>query len=101
MQRPERPPRTRFSAEAAETIALQALGFLATDAERAQRLLDLTGLSPQELRASAADPSLLAGILDYLLSHEPLLLEFAESADLQPEDVVGARRNLPGGFDAA
>lgn len=84
------------AAPAAETIALQMLGFLASDGERLERFMATAGLTPQGLRAAAADPQFLAGVMDYLLADQSLLLAFAESVDLSPHKVMAARRHLPG-----
>jgi hypothetical protein len=79
-----------------EVIALNCLTFLAEDGERLGRFLALSGVSPQSLRAQAREPSFLAGVLDYLLSDEKLLLEFSATQDLKPEAVISARARLPG-----
>ncbi|RZI58174.1 MAG: DUF3572 family protein, partial [Zymomonas sp.] len=47
-------------------MALNALGWIVVDEERASRFLDLTGLTPDELRASLTSPSTLAAVLEYL-----------------------------------
>ena len=60
-----------------------------------------TGLGPDELRARAADPHLLAGVLDFLLQSDSNVTQFADSAELKPEAVMAARRALPGGRDDA
>lgn len=80
----------------AETLALQALGYLAADEDRLCRFLAATGLTPQELRQRAGDPVFLAGVLDHLLTDDALIVAFAESAALPPEAVMAARRRLPG-----
>jgi hypothetical protein len=80
-----------------ETLALQALAFLAGDDDRLQRFLGLTGIDPGMLRDIARDPAGLGSVLDYLLGWEPLLLEFAEAHELPPESIARARRKLPGG----
>lgn len=90
------PLKTSQSAPDAEVIALNCLGFLAEDGERLGRFLALSGISPQSLRAQASEPSFLAGVLDYLLSDEKLLVAFSEMQDLKPEAVMAARRRLPG-----
>ncbi|MFO0993645.1 MAG: DUF3572 domain-containing protein [Hyphomicrobiales bacterium] len=90
------PLKTSQSAPDAEAIALNCLGFLAEDGERLGRFLALSGISPQSLRAQASEPSFLAGVLDYLLADEKLLLAFSETQGLKPEAVIGARRRLPG-----
>jgi hypothetical protein len=82
-----------------ETLALQALAFIAGDDDRLERFIGLTGIDPGSLRAVARDPAGLGAILDYLLGWEPLLLEFAEAHALKPESVAVARRKLPGAAD--
>jgi Protein of unknown function (DUF3572) len=79
-----------------EVIALKALGFLAQDGERFQRFLNLTGIELHAIRGAAADPAFLGGVLDHLLGDQTLLLVFAESEDLAPEQAARARRALPG-----
>lgn len=76
--------------EAAESLAIQALAFLAEDAERLGRFLAVTGIGPEEIRATASETNLLAGILDYLAADEPLLIEFAAHAGVDPADVARA-----------
>lgn len=82
--------------DGAETLALQALAYLAEDEERFRRFLMLTGLSQSDIRERAADPAFLSGVMDHLISDEPLLLSFAEDSALDPASVVAARRRLPG-----
>lgn len=82
--------------DAAQTIALQALSFLIEDDERLGGFMDTTGLDADDLRRAATDPDMLGGVLDYLLAFEPLLVEFADHANLPPEDAVMARQALPG-----
>jgi hypothetical protein len=81
----------------AETLALQALAFIAGDDDRLERFIGLTGIDPGALRQIARDPAGLGAVLDYLLGWEPLLLEFTAAQDLPPESVAAARRRLPGG----
>jgi hypothetical protein len=81
---------------AAETIAIQALGFLAGNPQQLSRFLDLSGLDLAGIRAAAADPAFLAGVLEHLASDEALLVAFAASAAINPEDIVRARTVLSG-----
>ena len=85
-----------MGAEAAEALALAAVQFLALEADRLQRFLDLTGLAPDDLRAWLGEPAFLAGVLDHLLGDEPLLLEFASWADIGPGAVAEAKHRLVG-----
>jgi hypothetical protein len=80
--------------EAAELIAIKALGFLASDPERLERFLNLTGLSPANVRAAAADPAFLAAVLDHVLADERTLLAFAAAEGLDPAQVGAARARL-------
>jgi hypothetical protein len=80
-----------------ETLALQALAFIAGDDDRLERFIGLTGVDPASLRTIARDPAGLGSVLDYLLGWEPLLLEFAAAHALKPESIAIARRKLPGG----
>jgi len=80
--------------KAAELLAVDALTFLAGRPEALGRFLALTGVGPHSLRAAAADPAFLAGVLDHVLADEALLVAFAEAADLRPERVAEARRAL-------
>jgi len=89
-------PKKTDSAEEAEITALKALGFLAADPERISRFMDLSGLDPDAIRASAGEPAFLGGLLDYLLADDSLLLIFAQEQDLNPERIAQLRRKLPG-----
>ena len=61
---------------------------------RAERLLALTGLDADDLRARAGDPALLAAVLGFLASHEPDLLACADALDIAPEALVAAQQEL-------
>ena len=77
-----------------QALALNALGWIVVDEERASRFLDLTGLTPDELRASLTYPSTLAAVLEYLCGHEPDLLAAADELGCRPQDIVSARERL-------
>ena len=80
----------------AEIIALDVLAFLAGEPDRFRSFLAQTGLDHHELKARAAAPDFLAGVLDYLLSDEKLLLQFTQNERISPQIIVEMRRNLPG-----
>lgn len=85
---------SRAEQDAAEHLAISALGYLAADPEHLERFLSLSGLDPSGLREAAASPGFLAGVLDFLLEDESLLLTFAAEQGLRPEAVVKARARL-------
>ena len=86
----------KMSEEEAETLALQALAWLAADPERLGLFLAETGLGPAELKSRATDKALLGGVLDHLLQREYLLLRFAEESEIDPARAGRARALLPG-----
>ena len=83
--------------EVAETLGLQALGWLAAQPEQAGAFLAATGASADELRERAADPEFLGFVLDFLLMDESLLLAFCEDTSTAPDRPARARAALPGG----
>ncbi len=80
----------------AQSIAILALSYLTRDQDRLDRFMGWTGLAIDDLAQAVANPEILGGVLDYLLTDEPLLLAFAEDARLEPEDPAFARQALPG-----
>ena len=80
--------------EMAETLAIEALQFIAREADALARFLAASGLGPSTLRRAAADPQFLLGVLDFLLSDESLLVAFATRAAISPERIGQARRAL-------
>ena len=80
--------------EVAEIVAIQALSFLASDPERLGQFLSESGIGPQTLRTSAADPKFLAGVLDFILRDDATVKAFADLSKLTPETVANARETL-------
>jgi Protein of unknown function (DUF3572) len=64
------------------------------DDSRAQRLLSLTGLTPEDLRAGLGEAGVLMAVIDFLCSHEPDLVAAAEALGVAPGDLAAARERL-------
>lgn len=79
---------------APETIALEALGWVLTDQPRADRLLALTGLTPDVLRDGLGERAVLGAVLEFLAGHEADLVAAAIALDLPPEEISAAARAL-------
>jgi hypothetical protein len=75
-------------------LALAAVGWTLGDDARASRLLALTGLTPELMRARLAEPELLAAVLRFLESHEPDLVACADALGVAPARLVAARERL-------
>ncbi|WP_242138511.1 MULTISPECIES: DUF3572 domain-containing protein [unclassified Sphingomonas] len=77
-------------------LALRALVWTLAEPDRAMRLLDVTGLTPADLRARAGEPSVLSATLAFLLAHEPDLIACAEGLDVPPQAFAEAHAALDG-----
>lgn len=77
-----------------QALALGALGWLLESDDRAGRLLDLTGLTPERLRAGLGDPSVLGAVLDFIAAHEPDLVAAAHALGVAPGDLAAAAQRL-------
>ncbi len=91
---------TPIGREAAEALAIQTLGFIASDPALLPRFLAITGIDAGQIRAAAMQPGFLAGVIEFVLAHEPTLMAFAEQAGVDPADVGRARQALPLGDDS-
>jgi hypothetical protein len=87
------------SRETAETLAIQALGFMAGEPERLGAFLAATGLTVEAIRAAAREPDFLAGVLEHMLSDESLLVAFADDAAIDPASVARAHHVLGGRWE--
>ncbi len=81
----------------AETLALQALGWLAGQDELFQTFLGASGASAQEVAARATEPEFLGAVLDFLLMDDQWIIGFCDAAGLPYDRPLQARAMLPGG----
>ena len=88
--------RVRMDPEAAQTLALKALGFVANSQGALERLMELSGMDQMTLREGASEPEILASLLDFLLQNEELLVDFCHEESVDPKDVHMARHLLGG-----
>lgn len=85
------------SRDLAETIALQALAWLAGQEDLLRVFMGATGATPGDLRARAGDPAFHGAVLDFLLMDDDWIRAFAADHALAPESIAQARAALPGG----
>lgn len=86
-----------MKAEQAENLAIQALGWLASEDDLLNVFMGSAGVSADELKARAAEPELLAAVLDFILMDDTWVKGFC-NASAQPFDApLRARALLPGG----
>jgi hypothetical protein len=80
----------------AEIMAIQALAFIAEEPERLTSFVAATGLTVERMRAAAGERDFLTGVLEHMLTDERLLIAFADSAGIDPNEVARARDALAG-----
>jgi hypothetical protein len=83
--------------EAAETVGVQALGWLAGNDELLPVFLGSTGASLDDLRAGAGDPAFLGSVLDFVMMDDAWVVAFCDAAGLPYATPMQARSALPGG----
>jgi len=77
-----------------QALALSALGWIVGDPSRADRLLALTGITPDDLRSGLGNPAILGAVLDFLLGNEHDLVDAADALDVAPQSFAIAREQL-------
>ncbi|MXP15018.1 DUF3572 family protein [Altererythrobacter confluentis] len=75
-------------------MALTALAWVLADPLRAERLLTLTGLTPEVLRDNLTDRPVLAAVLEFLANHEPDLVLAADALNVEPATLIAAHESL-------
>lgn len=78
----------------AAALALSALAWTVSEPDRADRLLAITGLTPEDMRLRIGESALLAAVLRFLEAHEPDLLACAKALGVTAAALVGARGAL-------
>lgn len=79
---------------AAEELAAEVLVAVAEDPAVLQRFMRDTGFGPDDIRSNAASGEFLAGVLDYVVSDEALLLAVTSSRQMKPELLMQALAQL-------
>ncbi|WP_116133478.1 DUF3572 domain-containing protein [Tropicimonas sp. IMCC34043] len=83
--------------DTAETIALDALAWLAGNDELLPVFMGSTGAGIDDLRTGASNPEFLAAVLDFLTMDDAWVQAFCTSAGLGLDRPLAARQALPGG----
>ncbi len=86
----------RQSPEAANEIAIAALGALAADEERLAGFLAQAGIGPDNLREAAKSAGFVEAVLQYVCSDDAFLMEVSSKIGRKPEEIDMARQILGG-----
>lgn len=82
--------------DAAETLALQALAWLAADDDLLTGFLAQTGANPAALRRHAGERDMLAAVMAYVLAEDDRIIAAAAALGERPETLAAAARQLTG-----
>ena len=88
-----------MSFDKAQEIATEALVHLTRDPEQVGRFLAASGIGPESIRLAAEEPGFLAGVLEFYMADEAMLLAYCENTGTRPTMIAAARFALDG--DAA
>ena len=75
-------------------VALNALAWVLADTARAERFLDLTGLTAEGLRDVLLETATLRAVLEFLCAHEPDLVAAAAALGMTPPALAAVREQL-------
>ena len=81
----------------AETIGLQAVGWLVGNEELLPVFLGATGASEEDLRERVSDAEFLGSVLDFLTMDDSFVVSFCDAVGLPYDTLLQARQALPGG----
>jgi len=84
------------SVDAAETLALNALGWLVADDDLVQSFSSASGAQPEMFAELATSRSFLVSLLEFLTSDDSRVLAFSSAAGVDPMMPVEALRQLQG-----
>ena len=80
----------------AETIALQALGWLDGNDELCPTFMGATGTSVDDLKTRAGDPAFQASVLQFITMDDAWVVAFCDAVGLSYELPLQAQYALPG-----
>ena len=86
-----------ISEDSAQTLALNALGWLVGNEELLPVFLGSTGAAANDLRDRAGEPEFLASVLDFLMLDDDWVVAFCDACAVPYDLPQQARAMLPGG----
>ncbi len=81
--------------EDAQDLAIKILNFIVVDMDRMIQFLNVTGLQPETIRASAKSPHFLLGVLDYVSKDDELLRTVHQELGIRPAAILMAAAHPP------
>jgi Protein of unknown function (DUF3572) len=78
------------SSENMDDLGIKVLAFIVADVDRIIQFLNITGLQPETIRASAQSTLFLQGVLDYVSKDDELLKAIHHELNIAPAAILGA-----------
>ena len=78
------------SSENMDDLGIKVLAFIVADVDRIIQFLNITGLQPETIRASAQSTLFLQGVLDYVSKDDELLKAIHQELNIAPAAILGA-----------
>lgn len=82
--------------DAAEVVALQALGWLMSHEELGPVFIGASGASVEDIKARAGESAFLVSVLDFIVMDDAHVVEFCDSAGLSYDMPMQALHSMPG-----
>ena len=73
-----------------DDLGIKVLAFIVADVDRIIQFLNITGLQPETIRASAQSTLFLQGVLDYVSKDDELLKAIHQELNITPAAILGA-----------
>ncbi len=87
----------KLSIPSLQELAQMCLDHFAQNPDQLAEFMVQSGLTPQTLRRLVGTDGFAHGLVDYVASNEPLLLEVAAANSLRPDSFVAAWARLHNG----
>ena len=82
--------------DAAEVVAIQALGWLMSHEELGPVFMGASGASVEDIKARASETAFLVSVLDFILMDDTHVVDFCDSAGIGYDVPMQALHSLPG-----
>lgn len=85
----------------AQTVALNALAWLAANEELLPVFMGASGVSGDDLKGRAGEPDFLGSVLDFVMMDDSWVIAFCDSSGTGYDTPRRARMALPGGEEVS
>lgn len=91
-----KPTREAAPSRGADEIAIAILTWLGEEPDMLTRFVALSGVDAGALRQFSRSPGFSAALMEFVMGHEPTLMQFCERSGIPPAAVSAAWQKLAG-----